>query len=62
MNLLLKILLTILLLLLGYECMAYALQLLNRPSDSAVYEGTACLVLLILFLPFALWRFWRSSL
>ena len=62
MNLLLKLLLTILLLLVGYECMVYALHLLNRPSDRAVYEGTAGLVALFLFLPFALWRFWRRSL
>lgn len=61
MNLLLKLLLTLLILMLGYECMVFALHLLNRPSDSAVYEGTACLVVLFLFLPFALWRFWRRS-
>lgn len=61
MNFLLKLLLTIFVLLLGYECMVFAFHLLNRPSDSAVYEGTACLVVLLLFLPFALWRFWRRS-
>ena len=62
MNFLLKLLLTILILLAGYDCMVYALRLLNRPSDSAVYLGTGCLLALFLFLPFALWRFWRSSL
>ncbi len=62
MNFLLKLLLTIFALLLGYECMVYALRLLNQPSDRAVYEGTAGLLLLFFFLPFALWRFWRSSL
>ena len=59
---LLKSLLTILFLLLGYECMVYAFHLLNRPSDIAVYEGMACLTVLFVFLPFALWRFWRWHL
>ena len=58
----LKLLLTFLLVYLGYECMVHALDLLNRPSDRAVYEGTACLVLLLLFLPVVLWRVWRRSL
>jgi hypothetical protein len=59
---LLKTLATILILLLGYECMVYACHLLNRPSDTAVYEGMACLAGLFLFLPFTLWRFWRRPL
>ncbi len=59
---LLKFILTIFLLCLGFECMVYALNLLNRPSDRAVYEGTACLVLLLLFLPIVLWRVWRRLL
>ncbi len=62
MNLILKILVTTILLLLGFECLVYALHLLNRPSDLAVYEGMACLAGLFLFLPFTLWRFWRRSL
>ncbi len=62
MTILLKSLLTILLLLLGYECMVYAFHLLNRPSDKAVYEGMACLAMLFVFLPFALWRSWRWPL
>lgn len=62
MKTLLKLFLTILILLLGYEAMVYALRLLDRPSDHAVYEGTAGLLVLFLFLPFALWRFWRRSL
>ena len=41
MMILLKTLVTIFLLLLGYECMVYAFHLLNRPSDAAVYEGMA---------------------
>jgi hypothetical protein len=61
-RILFKSLLTIFLLLLGYECLVYALRLLNRPSDTAVYEGMACLAMLVLVLPFALWRFWRWSL
>jgi hypothetical protein len=59
---LLKILATIFVLLLGYECMVYAFHLLNRPSDAAVYEGTACLAGLFLVLPLTIWRFWRRSL
>jgi hypothetical protein len=57
-----RIFVTLTLLLLGYECMVHALDLLNRPSDRAVYEGTAVLLLDIFFLPFALWRFWRRFL
>ena len=59
MKLLLKLLFTFFLLLLGYEFLVYALHLLDQPSDRAVYEGTAGLLFLLLFLPFALWRFWR---
>jgi uncharacterized membrane protein YphA (DoxX/SURF4 family) len=59
---LLKSLVTIFLLLLGFECMVYAFHLLNRPSDTAVYEGMACLAILFIFLPLAIWRFWRWSL
>ena len=58
----LKILITTSLLLLGYEGMVYACHLLNLPSDKAVYEGMACLAALFVFLPFALWRFWRRPL
>jgi len=61
-KILFKFLLTIFLLLLGYECLVYAMHLLNRPSDTAVYEGMACLAALLIVLPFALWRFWRWSL
>lgn len=59
MNLLLKLLITTSLLLLGFEWMVYAFHLLNRPSDRAVIEGTACLTVLFLILPFVLWRLWR---
>lgn len=58
----LKILATIVLLLLGFECMVYAFHLLNLPSDRAVYKGMAYLAGLFLFLPFLLWRFWRRSM
>ena len=58
----LKLLFTFLILLLGYQTMGYALDLLNRPSDRAVYEGIAFLLLLGSLLPYALWRLWRSSL
>lgn len=58
----LKTLATILILLLGYECMVYAFHLLNRPSDAAVYEGMAFLAGLFLFLPFTLCRFWRRPI
>ena len=58
----LKHLFTFLTLLLGYQAMGYSLDLLNRPSDRAVYEGAIFLLLLGFFLPYALWRVWRSSL
>ena len=62
MKLPLKLLLTVFTLLLGYEGMGRALHLLNQPSDRAVYEGMAFLLLLGFAIPYALWRFWRSSL
>ncbi len=62
MNLILKILITTFVLLIGFECMVFAFHLLNLPSDTAVYEGMGCLAALFLFLPFALWRFWRRPL
>ena len=62
MNLIFKILITTSLLLLGFECMVDAFHLLNLPSDTAVYEGMACLAALFLFLPFVLWRLWQRPL
>ncbi len=46
----------------GYECLVFACDEMNLPSDIAVYKGMALLVLLATFLPFALWRTWRSML
>jgi hypothetical protein len=56
-----RILASLLLLTIGYECMVGAFHLLNLPSDRAVYEGTAVLLLLVVFLPLVLVRLWRSS-
>jgi hypothetical protein len=44
----------------GFECMVEAFHLLNEPSDRAVYEGLAVLAMLILLIPVALYRLWRS--
>ncbi len=41
--------------------MVGAFHLLNLPSDRAVYEGTAMLILLVVLLPFLIVRLWRSS-
>ena len=59
MKVLVSILISSLVLILGYEGMVSAFHLLNEPSDRAVYAGTAMLVLLIVFLPVVLWRLWR---
>jgi hypothetical protein len=56
-----RILASLLLLTIGYESMIGAFHLLNLPSDRAVYEGTAVLILLVVFLPLVLIRIWRSS-
>ncbi len=58
---LVRFLLAVVVLLLGYQGMVHAFDLLNRPSDRAVYEGTAFLVAVFVLLPFALWRLWRWS-
>jgi len=57
----LRILASLFLLTIGYESMIGAFHLLNLPSDRAVYEGTAMLLLLVVFLPLLLFRVWRSS-
>ena len=38
----------------GYECLVFACDQMNLPSDVAVYKGMASLVLLATVLPFAL--------
>jgi hypothetical protein len=55
-----RILASLFLLTIGYESMIGAFHLLNLPSDRAVYEGTAMLILLVVFLPLLLVRLWRS--
>ena len=55
-----RILASLFLLTIGYESMVGAFHLLNLPSDRAVYEGTAVLLLLVVFLPLILVRLWRS--
>ncbi len=59
---LLKLLLTLLFLFIGYELMVYALHLLDQPSDRAVYEGTAALAALLFSLPSLLFLLWRRPL
>jgi hypothetical protein len=54
-----RILASLFLLTIGYESMIGAFHLLNLPSDRAVYEGTAVLILLVVFLPLLLVRLWR---
>lgn len=54
-----RILASLFLLTIGYESMIGAFHLLNLPSDRAVYEGTAVLILLVVFLPLLMIRLWR---
>ncbi len=54
-----RILLSLFLLILGYECMVDAFHLLNEPSDRAVHAGMAVLGLLSLGLPVVLRYLWR---
>jgi hypothetical protein len=56
-----RVSLTIVIAFLAYECMVRAFQLLNEPSDRAVYQGMAILAMLVLLLPVVLWRLWRNS-
>jgi hypothetical protein len=55
-----RILASIFLLTIGYESMVEAFHLMNLPSDRAVYEGTAMLILLVVVIPLLLFRLWRS--
>jgi hypothetical protein len=55
-----KILLSLFSLIIGYECMVEAFHMLNEPSDRAVYMGMAILVLLCILLPTVLWQLWRK--
>jgi len=55
-----RILASLFLLTIGYESMVGAFHLLNLPSDRAVYEGTAVLILLVVLLPLLMVRVWRS--
>jgi len=55
-----RVLLTLLLVVAGYECMVGAFHLLNAPSDRAVYLGMAILALLGVGLPVMVWRLWRK--
>jgi hypothetical protein len=57
----LQILLSLFVLIVGYECMVDAFHLLNEPSDRAVYKGMAILALLFIFLPLVLLKLWRRS-
>ncbi len=55
-----RILVTLVLLFLGYEGMVSAFHQLNEPSDRSVYAGTALLALLSLLVPCLLWLLWRK--
>jgi hypothetical protein len=57
----LQILLSLFVLIVGYDCMVEAFHLLNEPSDRAVYKGMAILALLFIFLPLVLLKLWRRS-
>ena len=61
MKTIVRILLSLFILILGYECMVAAFHLLNEPSDRAVYKGMAILALLCTFLPLLLWQLWRKN-
>lgn len=56
-----KTLLTLLIAVLGYKLMATALPLMNKPSDAALYGGTALLVFSLVFTFTALRLLWRKS-
>jgi hypothetical protein len=55
-----QILVSIFVLIIGYECMVEAFHMLNEPSDRAVYMGMAILALLCILLPTVLWQLWRK--
>jgi type VI protein secretion system component VasK len=55
----LRVALSLLILIVGYECMVEAFHMLNQPSDRAVYVGMAILGLLCVLVPMALWQIWR---
>lgn len=55
-----RILISILILIVGYEWMVAAFDRLNQPSDRALYMGIAMLVVLGVSLPTGLWRLWRK--
>jgi divalent metal cation (Fe/Co/Zn/Cd) transporter len=55
-----RVLLSLLILFVGYEWMVEAFDRLNQPSDRAVYIGVAMLALLGVTLPVGLWRLWRK--
>lgn len=60
MKTIIQILVSIFVLIIGYECMVEAFHMLNEPSDRAVYMGMAILALLCILLPTVLWQLWRK--
>jgi hypothetical protein len=54
-----RVVLSLFILMVGYECMVEAFHMLNEPSDRAVYQGMALLGLLCVLVPLALWQVWR---
>lgn len=55
-----RVVVSLLILFVGYESMVEAFHLLNQPSDRAVYVGTAMLVSLCVFVPMLLLLVWRK--
>jgi len=55
-----RVVVSLLILFVGYEFMVEAFHMLNQPSDRAVYMGTAVLGLLCVFVPMLLVQIWRK--
>jgi divalent metal cation (Fe/Co/Zn/Cd) transporter len=55
-----QVVLSLFILIVGYECMVEAFHMLNQPSDRAVYMGMAILGLLCVLVPMVLWQVWRK--
>ena len=60
MNVYVRCVFTLVLLLAGYLVFVRGLELLNRPSDLALYAGMGLLLLLLALMPLAIRRVWRS--
>ena len=56
-----RVLLTLLITVLAYRLMVIALPLMNKPSDAALYEGAALLVLTVVGFITLIRLLWRRS-